>query len=128
MSATALSALALRFYARPATRERIDGSWQGGRWTEGIPLREPIRAVLQSTNDKDLSQLPEGERAEIYRVIWSEAELRTSDDGSARAADIVITEQGDRYRIIQSLPRHEGGFTRAIGEKIDDRGRRIGSR
>lgn len=127
MSFTGLSVLAVRFFARPATRIRTEGSWQRGRWIEGIPVPTDIKAVIQGIKSEELRSLAAGERIDDFRAIWTEASLRTSDDGAEPPvlADIVEDEFGVKWRIIQEGFRVEGPFTRCIGKKIDDRGRSL---
>ena len=119
--------IAIRMMARDATRRRTEGVWASGRseYTSGIPVDTPIRAVIQTAKDLDLNQLPEGERFETYKAIWTEAELRTSSDGDETTADIAIDEFGQKFRIINQGFRVEAGFTKCYGRLINDRGRSI---
>lgn len=118
-----LSVIAIRMYLRPAKRLREEGNWQNGKWFDGIPTTTDIKAVFQGVKDTDLAQLPQGERASEYNAIWTEADVRTTEDGAGLPADILIDEFGTKWRLIQRSYRIEGGFSRCIGEKVDERGR-----
>lgn len=125
MNLTGLAVLSVRMLARPAQRERVHGIWQNGVWSDAIPVTTEIKAVVQGIKDETLRSLPEGERADDFRAIWTEASLQTADDATGQQADIVIDEFGNRWRIIQDGFRVEGAFTRCVGKKTDDRGRSV---
>lgn len=122
-----IAGLAVDAMARPATRVRMQpGSYVNGRWYEpNVPAEDAIRAVIQAASESDLRQLPEGERTEAYVAIWTKADLRTADETTKVQADRVISELGDRWKVVRIVQRTEAGFIRAIGRMEHDRGRSV---
>lgn len=121
----ALASLAVGMLAQPATLIRkAPGSYVDGFWQDSS-TETSIRAVVQAVSERDMRLLPEGERTEAYVTIWSTTELRVADEDNETTADVIRTETGDEYRVIRLANRIEGGFWRAIGRAVHDRGRSV---
>lgn len=119
-----VSALAIQMLARPATLLRAGaGTYVDHEWVDGAETAISIRAVIQSPTQADMRVLPEGERTDGYVTIWTETELRTVDEDDATNADVILTPEGVRYRVLRNGARREGGFWRVIGRLDRDGGR-----
>ncbi len=122
------AAIAIRRLARPATvRRSAPGQWQadGSFARDASVTNITTRAVVQAPGASDLQLLPEGDTASGKLAIWSETELRVSDEATGTEADRLITEDGQTFKIIAVKKRSEAGFWRAIGSEYDDRGRSL---
>lgn len=117
--------VSIAFLARPVVLLRSTGTWSGGRWVVDAPDETPILAVIHASKPEDLETLPEGERTGGEVTIWTETALHTASEDDQTPADVVRAGDGTEYRIIQARRRDEGGFTRAIGRRIVDRGRSL---
>lgn len=121
-----LAGFAVDAMARPAILHRPrEGAYVNGQWVPGWDAPCAIRAVIQGPTERDIRQLPEGERTESYVTIWTRAVLKTSDEDDAAQADIVESENGQQFKITRVVERTEAGFTRAIARLTHDRGRRV---
>lgn len=120
------AALAIDAIANPATlKRRAPGAYLEGLWTKGAETQTPIRAAIQAPSERDLRELPEGERTEGTVAIWSRSELRVADEDTGTEADRIIGAGGDTYKIVRVSDRTEAGFYRAIGRLEHDRGRSV---
>lgn len=122
-----IGALPVAVMGRPATlRRHPAGAWaDNGQFVPGSATETSIQAVIQAASEKDLRVLPEGERTDGYVTIWALVELRTADEDAGTVADEIEGPEGEAFRIVKVGYRPEGGFWRAIGRKIDDRGRSL---
>ncbi len=95
------------------------GTYVTGEWTPGvaIPLVVIQIVIPQPIRAEDLEILEDGERAQDFRVTWTETELRTRE--GARDAD-QITYNGVTYKVKQVSDRSAlGNFYRAVMRKLD---------
>jgi hypothetical protein len=119
------ASIAVGLLARPATLRRFEASqWRAnGTFDIGPATETGIDAVVQASSQDDLRVLPEGERTDGYVTVWTLTEIRTSNETSGTTADEIVTETGERFRIVRVGVRPEGGYWRAIARKIEDHGR-----
>lgn len=114
-----MSALAIDLLARPARRiRRSGGAYDAdGRWVGGAESLTDVMAVIQPVDPDDLQALPEGERSEASKAVWTRTELRTARE-DAHEADIVEAD-GARWKILAVFDRAEGGWYKAIAGRLD---------
>jgi hypothetical protein len=118
--------LAVDIFAQSVTRHRTAaGSFVNGVWTPGAVSSTVIAAVVQAAKREDLQAGPEGESVEGDVTIYTRADLRTSNEDGRTPADEFTTTTGERYKVVRIMARPEGGFTRALARRSDDRGRRV---
>lgn len=117
-------AIGIGLFQKPATLLSPLGRYEKGRWTE-TPITVPIMAVIQAATQQDLLQYGTGDKLDGYVRIYTFTELRTVDEDVGADAQIVITPEGKRYRIVKAGRRTEADFTRAIGRLEHDRGRSV---
>lgn len=80
MSVTdSIGALATGTYS---VSRRASGSFTQGRYTPGTLALLTITASVQPVRGRDLRVLPEGQRAEDTRVVYTTTELRTRTDST----------------------------------------------
>ena len=84
----------LRQYVAPA----VDPDT--GAAVVGEPLTCQIMASVQPLNGNDLELLPEGDRAEDSRRLYTASEVRTADQHCGRPADQIIID-GKTYKVIE---------------------------
>ena len=116
--------IGIGLFQKPATLLSPVGRYVDGKWTD-TPITVPIMAVIQAATQKDLLQYGTGDRLDGYVRIYTFATLRTVDEDLQADAQIVLTPEGTRYRIVKAGRRTEADFTRAIGRLENDRGRSV---
>lgn len=100
------------------------GGFVDGKWTEGSPSTYSIRIADQPPAPRDLERLPEGERTKEFRSVWTRAVLRTADETAKTSAD-ELTFKGGTWKVVAVFDRAEGGYTKAMVERVHDRQRGI---
>lgn len=95
------------------TRDGGEGEWVDGHWVPGGSITATITIAEQPVSGNDLERLPEGERTEEMRTVYTKADLRTASEPNQTEADI-LTFAGSAWKVIRVFPRQEGGFTKAI--------------
>ncbi|QIG73252.1 hypothetical protein EVC02_031 [Rhizobium phage RHph_N17] len=81
------------------------GAYVHGEWVPGVETPETITATVQPVTGKELRDMEEGVRNEARFSLWTR---------SAIATDEFVIYGGSKYRVMTSIPRPEGGFTKAI--------------
>ena len=123
MIGAGLSAVAIDLAARDVTLVRhAPGAYVGGRFVDGPATTSTIRAAHQPATARDLQDLPEGERVDAQRAVWTRTMLLGADEAAGRRADSLIIE-GETWRVVRVWPRTEAGFWKAIVGKLDARQR-----
>lgn len=123
MSSLDLAAEAIDEFARIITLRRFaPGSYVAGKYVPGASSDAPIAAVHQPVSSRDLRDLPEGQRVDALRSIWSRSEILGADERTGRLPDELVIE-GETYRVIRAWHRTEAGFHKVIAELKDDRQR-----
>jgi len=79
--------------------------------TKGAPVITTIEAHAQPLSPKEIRDLEPGQDATVWRNIWSEFEMRISDE---------ITSAGKKYTIKRVEYWEEGLFYRAQGVITED--------
>lgn len=110
-------------FARIITRRRYPiGSYVGGEYVVGDPTEIEIAAVHQPVTSRDLRDLPEGQRVDALRSVWSRSDIQGANESTGRLADELVIE-GETYRVVRAWARTEAGFSKAVVELKDDRQR-----
>lgn len=118
-----LAAEAIDEFARLIIRRRFPpGAYVAGKFVQGDPTEVDIAATHQPVTSRDLRDLPEGQRVDALRSVWSRSEILGADERTGRPADELVIE-GETYRVIQAWHRTEAGFHKAVVELTDDRQR-----
>src|SRR5687767_14060388 len=81
------------------------GTYVHGEWIPGVETPETILATVQPVTGKELRDMPEGVRNDARFSLWTR---------SAIATDEFVIYGGSKHRVMTSIPRLEGGFTKAI--------------
>lgn len=99
---------------------RKTGSWVLGRWVD-IEKSIPFSGTITIAKEKDLTQVPEGDRVggeiAIYTIKALYVTHATKDPVTgvdAGTSDEVLW-QGDRYRLFNSNPYSDYGYYKLIG-------------
>ncbi len=92
--------------------ERRDGlSVVYGFFKEGTPITANIQAHVQQAQQKDLRNVPEGQRTQDWRTFWTETELLVADR---------LTVSSVQY-IVQAVEFwDQGPFYKAMATEVDD--------
>ena len=74
------------------------------------PVAAAIRGVIQPAKGNQLQDMPEGVRIDAGWLLWTRADVVEGD--------VVVDAAGLRYRAMWLWPRAEGGFNRAMLERL----------
>jgi hypothetical protein len=105
--------------AQPVTRVRHAAGSRAadGRWTRGASTSTTILASVQPPKGRQLQRLPEGIRAKVTLVAYSESEIRTGDqvggvdpDELVYLGETFLVEAVERWSGV--LPHYEAYLTR----------------
>ncbi|MBX4266541.1 hypothetical protein [Clostridium estertheticum] len=109
--------------SQPFIVYRKSGSWVAGRW---VQTEEPIplTGTITVAKEKDLQQVPEGDRVGGEIAVYCTKALYTT-----RAADDPITStkpgtsdevlwQGERYRLFTLSPYMDYGYYKGVGIRM----------
>lgn len=123
MTDLSVAAEAIDEFARLIERIRFPaGTYVNGVWSEAAGTTETIAATHQPASARDLRDLPEGQRVDAMRAIWSRSELLGADETTGRKADVLVIE-GEQWEVIASWHRSEAGFWKAVAGLKNDRQR-----
>ncbi len=91
---------------------RAVGTRSEGRYTPGAAVDSIIYASVQPLSGRELERLPEGERQKHSVKVYTETELRTSDQAADTLADLLVINSGtfkvlrvDRWSAV--IPHYE---------------------
>lgn len=104
--------------AQAYTIYRSTGAWVDGRWVEGTPVRVPAKGTIVVAREKDLRQVPEGDRVGGMMVFYNKAEIFPTRITTNGATSDKIFWHNDWYKIVSVSPYGDYGFYSAIGERI----------
>jgi len=99
---------------------RKSGAWASGRWpqTEATIL---LSGVISVAKEKDLIQVPEGDRTGGAIVIHTTQVLyityAANGPANGGTSDEVLW-QGDRYRLLSVAPYVDYGYYKSIGVRM----------
>lgn len=75
------------------------GTYTRGRYGAGASVSSTITACVQPITGRDLQALPEGQRADETRVIYTTTELRTRHPSSDPDRVIIDSEAWEVFRV-----------------------------
>lgn len=93
---------------------RKSGEWVNGRW---VPTETSfiITGPVTVPGEKELLQIPEGDRVKGVMCFHSTEELYTT---SEKGTSDEILWRNDRYRVHAILPWMDFGYCKALGTKM----------
>lgn len=86
-------------------RKQAAGTYVNGEWVPPTTAPETILATIQPVTGKDLKDLEEGLRRTARFSLWTLSPLAT---------DEIVIYGGSNYRVMTSIPRPDGGYTKAV--------------
>lgn len=104
--------------AQPFIVFRQSGSWVAGRWVEGIPTQISMYGPVWVASERDLKQVPEGDRVEGAMMFCSTAPLYITRDGTGAGTSDQIQWDGEMYRVVKIFPWQKHGFYQAYAHRI----------
>lgn len=114
--ADVIAELGETFTARRGTAPTFDAA---GRAIDPAPgATFSIVASVQPISGEELKRLPEGERSEDLRELYTTAELHTANPAAGTRADEVIIE-GEAFEVERVHPWRMAGFTKCIVRRIN---------
>lgn len=105
-------------FAQTFTVYRSSGRWVAGRWVEATPTQIVMYGPVWVASEKDLVQVPEGDRVQGAMMFVSTQPIYTTRDGSADGTSDQILWDGEMYRIAKIFPWHKQGFYQAYAFRM----------
>ena len=91
-----------------------EGWYTNGRWNEGSASTVPITGSVQQLTPAEMKRLPEGQRAEATRKLYTTTLLKTADVSTGTRAD-RFTYLGDTWEVFSVGDWDDlGGYYKAI--------------
>ncbi len=105
-------------FNQPYTINRSTGAFVLGGYANSTT---PVAAsgIITVAKERDLAQVPEGDRVTGAMLFYSTQPIYLSHGGSGAAATSdTITWRGDTYRIAKVWPYGDFGFFKAFGVRV----------
>ena len=97
---------------------RSTGSFGLGGWVEGVPTEISIQGAAWPSTNKEIQQVPEGDRVQGMISFACKQELYVTRIGETPGTSDQIEWRGDRYKILQLLNFNDYGFNVAVGVRL----------
>lgn len=98
------------------------GTLVGGYWQAGATTNSTVLCSVQAPNGRDLQVLPDGQRADEVRVIFSTNVLRTREPGQWDPDALVFDGFTWRVKNVQTWTAFGGTYYRALVTKVTPAG------
>ena len=95
------------------------GEFTENGWVEGTPTQITMRGVVTVAAEKDLVQVPEGDRVRGAMVFYAPAELYITHGGASKGTSDVITWRGESYRVASVKPYGDYGYWKAVAVRTE---------
>lgn len=99
------------------TLTRSVGSFKVGGWSNDSSQPIQFYGVVSVAGQRELSMVPEGDRAMGAMVFWSIAEMFITNVTGSQTSDI-ITWRGEQYRIRNVRHYPQRGYFRAVAVRM----------
>jgi hypothetical protein len=115
---------------KTATSPRLNGQWvtvyrsigsfQLGGWVETphSPAFFRVWSVVSPANEKDLDQVPEGDRVVGGMIFHTRSELFITHNDQTPGTSDKLKWRNEMYRIIKIWPYIDYGYFKALGQRI----------
>lgn len=99
---------------------RSYGDFGEGGWVEAptSPSSFMLQGIVLPASEKELRQLPEGDRVLGAMVFYSQEQLFVTHNGEYKGLSDQVVWRGERYKILQSMPYIDYGFYVSTGQRI----------
>jgi len=101
-------------FAQPLTINRSIGTFQLGGWAE-TTSQIHTTGVVDVASDRDLRQVPEGDRVEGAMAFFVTDEVYLSRQAPQPGTSDTITWRGDTYRLVRISTFQDYGYSKAVG-------------
>jgi hypothetical protein len=108
-----------RLNSQTITVERSSGSFDiDGVWVENTPETITMSAIVTVMNERELAQMPEGDRVKSAMKFATTDPVYTTRVGNAPGTSDKVYWKGDWYKIFQVGQWVDYGFYTSAGERI----------
>ena len=99
---------------------RKSGEWVAGRFvqTNSDEARLKFHGVVTVASDKDLQQVPEGDRVKGAMCFITDKEIYVTREDNTSGTSDEVEWRGCRYKINAVAPWFDYGYNKAIGSRI----------
>lgn len=104
---------------QPFTIVRTAGNWQRGIFVLAEPIEIDTFGPVTSATEKEMVQVPEGDRVAGMQVFRSTAAIHVSE--RTQDTDYIADQirwNGELYKVLKILPMQAAGYYRALGARI----------
>jgi hypothetical protein len=105
-------------FAQAFTVTRSFGRFAAGGWQEVNTTTLSMWGALVPLNEKELLQLPEGDRVKGSIKVYCSSELFVTHANAPSGVSDKITWKGEEYRIASLMPFMDYGFWSVIAVRI----------
>lgn len=105
-------------FAQPYSISRQTGQWGPGGWVPGTPTTLAMYGAVTVGSEKDLKQIPEGDRAEGAMIFYAIQEIYVTRLDSGSGTSDVITWRGEQYRVAKVWPYAHAGYWKAYAVRM----------
>ena len=106
-------------FCQSFTVYRSTGAFDLGGWKEGNATTLTMTGVISVANQKELLQIPEGDRVMGTMIFHSTQELFvTHNSNSAPGTSDQILWNGERYKVIGSFPYRDYGYWKSLAVRM----------
>lgn len=106
-------------FAQNFTIYRRPGGWVGGKFVRSEnPDKITVYGTAVPPNQKELEQIPEGDRVKGAMCFYSTEEVFVTRNDPDPGTSDEIECRGNMYRIYQVLPMIDFGYYQAIGARM----------
>lgn len=95
----------------PVERRNMDAVVDGFQ-TEAAPTEFNIQGHIQQATSKEMRNAPEGQRAQDWRVLWTETQMFVADRITQGSVEYIVQSVEDWSTL--------GGFYKAMMTEVED--------
>lgn len=97
---------------------RSAGVFGLGGWVESAPTVLSLSGTVTVANEKDLQQVPEGDRVMGAMMFYSPSQIYVTRNGDTPGISDTITWQGELYKVVRVWPYLDYGYYKAYAYRM----------
>lgn len=99
---------------------RNSGEFREGGWVEipSSPEYFPVTGIVLPSSDKELMQIPEGDKATAAMTFWSPVEIKTTRVGDYEGTSDKLEWRGELFKVVSVGPYVDYWGYAAICQRI----------
>lgn len=96
------------------------GGWDvdTGKYIRAQNVAIPMKGTVLNTTDDELQEVPEAERTEGMKTVYTIGTIKTTNEKLQTYSDLMLHD-GIMYRAVKAYPRNQGGYYKTIFGRYD---------